>query len=87
MYMHINANALVSAPGCAHAEVCHLRSHARKRGQAFDGIGYVRVEFITQNLGSLLDVFRLPVVESDLVDEGVQCGRLECQDGFKIEAL
>jgi hypothetical protein len=35
----------------------------------------------------LLDVFGFQVVEADFVDQSVQLGRLDGEDGFKVEAL
>jgi hypothetical protein len=35
----------------------------------------------------LLDVFGFEVVEADFVDEGIEGGRFESEDGFEVEAL
>jgi hypothetical protein len=35
----------------------------------------------------LLDIFSFEVVEADFVDKGVEGGRFDSEDGFKIEAL
>jgi hypothetical protein len=87
VHMHINPDAFVSSPSCTHAKICHLGANARERHQALNGIWNIRVPFVAQYLGRLLDVFGLEIVETDLVDEGVQGGAFDGQHGFEIEAL
>ena len=87
MNVHINADALVATPGCAHGEICHLRSYTRKRNKPLYTVWYVRVPFISQKLSGLLDVFGFEVVKANFVDEAVQSGGIEREDRFEIEAL
>ena len=54
--VHVDADAFVSPPGRAHAEVGHLGSHAREGGQAFDRGGDVGGVVGAQDFGRGFDV-------------------------------
>lgn len=85
--MNVDSDALVPAPRCTHTQVCHLGPHAGKRRQSLDRVRNVRVPLVPQNLGCLLDVFGLEVVEADFADEGIKSWRVNGENRFKIEAL
>lgn len=87
MHVYVDADAFVATPCGAHGEVGHLRTNAGEGYEAFYCVGDLGIELVAEDLSGLLDVFSFEVVESDFVDEAVELGGLDGENGLEIEAL
>lgn len=83
MDVDVDADALVAAPCGAQGEVRHFGADAGEGDEACEGGGDVGVVGVAQDLGGALDVVGFEVVEADFVDEGVEGGGGEGEDGFE----
>lgn len=80
VHVHVDADALVHAPGGGEGEEGHFGADAGQRDEALEGVGDVVVVLGVQDVSDFDDVFGLDVVEADLADAAVEADGVGDED-------